>query len=284
MVKKCWAMTVLMIMIFTSAFSACSRPLSTQAIIIKTADAREDVSSVKLDCRLGFDVSGSSAMTLNADMSGAIDSVSQNMQMLVTMTMNAPSLPVPGFEAVNPEISAFIVNGWMYMSLSGMPGIEKTWMKSPVEEGAWEPQDSAGAMTDLLVGATEVTQLGTEPVDGVECYILQLDVDFDKLLEAGLSSLSGAGMGLDDLGAQSEELDNLLRNIEMKEWVGSEDFLLRKAEMSFSLNPSELGIPDIPAGSSLFLSLSYHFYDYNVPVEIVLPQEALGAEEVPSMN
>jgi hypothetical protein len=280
MIKKFCVAIALVIMVFSGALSACSRPLSTQAIIVRTADARDQVSSVKMDGRLDFDVSGTSAVSLSADMSGSIDSAAKRMQMLVAMSMNAPSLPEFGVATSNLNFSVYIVDGWVYVSLGGILGMDKTWMKSPVEEGAWESQDSAGAMTGLLVGAIEVTQLDMEPVDGVDCYVLQLDVDFDKLLEAGLSPLSGAGLDLDNLGVESEELGRLFQNIELKEWVGSKDFLLRKAEMSFSLDPSELGIPGVPAGS-VSLNLSYHFYDYNVPVDIVLPQEALAAEELP---
>ena len=81
------------------------------------------------------------------------------------------------------RMEMYVLDGWVYMKMAApdVPSPMSGWMKFQVPAGYWEDQDVAAQQLDLLESTFEVELLGTDVVDGIECYKLRVTPDLEKL-------------------------------------------------------------------------------------------------------
>ncbi|MDD1713461.1 MAG: hypothetical protein LUQ69_09885, partial [Methanoregulaceae archaeon] len=90
-------------------------------------------------------------------------------------------------------------------------------------------------------------------------------------------------------GLDPAQLDpaKLIKNLSMKEWVAKDTYLPQKSEVELVMEISGQDIsPSAASAGTITLNLKagISFYDYNLPVSITVPPEALVAKEVPAKS
>jgi len=168
----------------------------------------------------------------------------------------------------------YLVGDWMYMKME-MPGLPPeimgTWFKmqmTDVELGdLWEQQNIAGQQFDLLADFTDVELLGTEMVNGVECYKLQVTPDIETLwawaqMQEGMEGL--------DPGLDPEEV---ITDFSYVLWVAKDTYFTVKTVVEMTMTVE---------GESMGMAVTVLVFDINEPVTIELPPEAEAAEELPT--
>ncbi len=214
-------------------------------------------------------------MSLSADGTGVIDRVNREMQMTMDMTMSASE---EGEQEMSME--TYIVDEWVYMKMS-IPEVGEQWMKTKLTPEMWQTQQQIEQTMELLQTATEVKFLGSEAVDGVQCYVFDIIPDVGKLVEYLSEQQGMQGVDLEDIENLEELFENM--SISTKAWIAEDSLFLTKstANMLMDMTPDDVGAtPEDFDRATMDLSTVMTVYGYNQPVSIELPAEALEAVEI----
>jgi hypothetical protein len=214
-------------------------------------------------------------MTLLADTTGVVDNKDREIQIAMNMNMDIPG---QGTQTVATELYA--VGGWIYMKIS-IPSMGDQWMKTAFTEEIWGLQNQFAQQLALLETAQEVSLVGRETVRGIDCYVVEVKPNTEALGNLIAQQAGGAPGDLDlELLLQTG-----LKDTSIKEWIAVDNNLLMKSTLALGMevNASDLGAEE---GSfdklTMDINMDFEAYDYNQPVTVELPQEALNAQEVPS--
>lgn len=281
--KKLLLLSLALVLSFSLvAFVGCGEELSQEEIdqiIANITSAEYNTVSFDIDMSMSLKVSGGSdagTMTADAVGSGAMDMVNEGAQMTMDMALDIPEV---GEQDVSAQI--YFVDGWMYMGMD-IPELGAQWMKMEADEAMWPQPDPLEQQMELWEGAIEVKSLGTETVNGVECYVYEMIPDMGVLSDMLAQEMSGMGMDLMDFA--QFDLSDMYKEFSVKEWLAQDSYLPMKIDIKVVM---EVEAGDFGATGDDFdkttmdVEMNMDFYDYNQPVSIVLPPEALDAEEMP---
>ncbi len=236
--------------------------------------AGDDMDTCQFDLEMAIDmlmqVEGEMVdMALTTDGTGALDVPGEKMYMDVSMV-----LEIPEIDDMEMEMEVYVVDDWVYAGTS-IFGLPPSWVKTPVQAGDWEELDITSQQVDLLLDV-EVELVGTDTVDGIECYVLEVIPDMEKVW--ALLAFAGAGEALpSDL-----DLDELINDMSFTQWIAKDTYFTLKTSMDLivELTPESLGMEaegDFDATAEMALVITLH--NVNEPVTVELPPEALEAEE-----
>jgi hypothetical protein len=246
-------------------------------IIAGALTASYDTVSFEMELPMTVEVTGGSdpgTMTADTGGTGAIDIANEAMWMNMSIDVSVPGV---GSQSISAEI--YILEGWMYSGME-IPDLGEQWVKMELTEEMWQQQDEVGRYVELLATAIEVDYKGTGTANGVECYVFEIEPDMDTLNALMLQETSG--MGVVDLSGVN--LSDLYKKITVKEWLAKDDYRLQRAEIEIvmEMRPADVGATsDDFDKMTMEIDLTMRFFDYNQPVSVVLPPEALDAEEIP---
>jgi hypothetical protein len=279
--KKLLLLSLALVLSFSLvAFVGCKEKLPQEEIdqIIAGATAASyDTVSFDMDLPMTVKAEGGSEPgTMNADMSGsgAIDIPNRAMQMTMGMEL---SMSGEGSQEMDAEV--YVLDGWMYTGMD-IPGLGENWMKMELTELAWQQQVQVDQYVELLATAVEVDYKGTETVNGVECYVFEIEPNMATLTDLLQQETSSLGM----MDLSGLDVAELYQELSVKEWLAKDSYLLQRTEVEMTL---EIRPGDVGATSNDFekmsveLKMAMRFYAYNQPFTVVLPPEALDAEEMP---
>lgn len=243
-----------------------------EEILTRSASATAAADTYKFEVQMSVGVeaqggSGAGEAAISSNSTGIIDNVDEEMQISMDISMETPD----GGQDISMEL--YFVGEWMYLKM-GMPGVGDEWMKEPVDTALMGSMDQVAQQLALLQAAANVRLLGRESVRGVDCYVIEVEPSADAL--ASYLSQSGTPMESMDMS----ELAYLFEDMAVRYWIGEDDYLLRKSTMDMHLDASAA---DMGASEEDFermvmdLNTEFEAYDYNEPVSIEVPEEALGA-------
>ena len=283
MLRRIVAMSLVLVVVFS--FAACAGGPSAQEIIAGVTESLDDITSHQFDMDMTMDIAGEAEgeafeMTMTTGFSGALDL--ENRQMRADITM---SMALLGEDEMEMEMGMemYIIDDMGYV-MTDMLGMEPTWMKSEISEADWgEVSEGVGlaeSQLELLQGA-QVEVIGSEKVKGIDCYVLQLTPDMGQLWQTVMEQAEVAG---EEILPEVDEifLEEVFRSFSVKQWVAKDTYFITKAEidMVMELTPEAMGFPEEEGEMTMNITISYLAYDYNEPVSIELPPEALEALDV----
>ncbi|MBI4267668.1 MAG: hypothetical protein HY662_02670 [Chloroflexi bacterium] len=278
--KRALALSFALILALSIAVVGCAKELSAQEIIDKTlaASASAEVFNFDTDMTMSLEVTGGTdpgKMNMLTDMSGYADSKNKELQM--TMNMN---LDVLGELSQNISADMYMVDDWVYMKLD-MLGIGEQWVKTKLSEEQWEQQNQFAQQVDFLKTAAEITLAGSEKVDDVDSYVLEVKPDMQMLTDWFLAmQQQQPGVDLSQI-----DLAKMFKTVSIKEWIDKKSFLPVKAEVVLGLEvlPEDIeATPEDFEKMTLSLEVDMKFHDFGTRTRVELPQEALNAQELPA--
>jgi hypothetical protein len=193
-----------------------------------------------------------------------------------SMKMVMAQLVVPTGDEGNSSalaIEEYILNDTVYIKVDG------NWTAFRLTEpNLWAQQDEARQQLELL-NRSEMALLGSEAVDGQDCYKIRVVPDMQSYARVAEEQL-GPSVG-------HLNMSQFYKNSTMDViyWVREKDNLLAKTEMfmTFNLIPESLGStaqgPD-SREMQMAVHLIFRFMDFNQPVRDLLPAAARGTEAV----
>jgi len=233
-------------------------------------------------------------MVMESNGSGVVDNINKSMMMVMSMCMNMSgimeantsedtngnlsenvSLDIP--ETICMETEMYIINNTIYMKMdkSAILPNQSQWLKQEMTEADWTSKDLQGQQMELL-NCSNVTLLDDAKVNGVDCYVLKLVPDekcWESLMNQSLMEQAEKAM---EMRNTSDVLNQSLSNMTITEWIAKDTKFVMKSEAAVDMTIS----PDTEEEAKVAMDYTMTFYDYNVPVTIVLPPEAENAMDI----
>ena len=250
-----------------------------QDVLTNTMAAMEKMTSYKADYDLKMDMemSGSqedAKMTMDASGVAVTEVKSQKTQMTMDMNMN-----IPGEDAQQISVEIYSVEGWQYYKIE-VPGEDVQWMKKKNPNVL--SSDQVSQLTALMKTSTESTLLEKQTINGINCYVLAIEPDMAALLQWLMSQqASELTSGMD---FSKFDLSKIVKSFGVKYWIAKKNYQLIKteADMNMFFDAETLGLsPDETGSMTMSMMMAMSFSDFNKPVNIEVPIEALNTEEVP---
>jgi hypothetical protein len=210
---------------------------------------------------------------MTIDGTGGVDIGNERMEMHMDMTLILPNQNKQGM-----ALALYIVDGWVYQK-SLIPIIGEKWTKKELTSEIWATQNYVYPQIALLATAEEVSLLSTEAVRGVPCHVVEITPGIEALAE--LVAVQQAP-GTEDVDFSQLGLDDLFREISIKQWIAIDTGLLMRSEVHVLI---EITPQDADAANANYKQLNLDFnllfdaYTYNDVVVIDLPEAALTATE-----
>jgi len=135
------------------------------------------------------------------------------------------------------------------------------WIKAEIlgHESFWETGDPVDDQVSVLENSLEWLTAGSGEVKGVDCHILEVVPDFDKLCDV--------------LDLEEDMSGVLFEDIALRFWISKADYFPTKMDLSMTMRDPETDT-----------AYEWHqetvLYDHNKPLDIQLPPEAQSATEV----
>ncbi len=285
--KKILTMSLVLVMVLS--FTACAEETeeevelpSAQEIVDGVIESLDEIRTYQFN----MDMTGGMAAeaegeayeaTMVMDLDGVLDL--ENRQMKTDMTVSVEGLP--GLDKTETGIEMYLVGDMVYIMMD-VPEAVPMWFKLEMPEGYWGEMSPVESQIELLEAA-QVKVIGSETIEGTDCYVLQLTPDMEQLWQLAMQQPRLPGEEV--LGVAEEFLQEMFTSFSVKQWISKDTYFLIKAEIdmvfvSTELTAEAMGLQEgvsLPTDISMVL-LSYN---YNQPVSIVLPPEAEEAIEVP---
>jgi len=271
-------LSVLVLALMTSLLVGCADKELTQDDIEQLVNdvlvANAEVETVKFDMNTTtkMEMIGGpqpDGATMVGEGTGAIDSTNREMQLIMDMDID-----VPGKTKQSMPMESYLVDGWMHIKVS----IEEKgaqWMKMQLPDEMWDSQSQINQQIEFLETAEEVNFLGTEDVNGTDCYVVEM-VPSAEALNKMLSQIQMPDIEGTDLSQFN--FADMIKDMSFKQWIAQDGYLIMKSEthVVMEISPEDVGanveeFQKITADQSAVMI----FYDYNEPVSIELPAEAL---------
>jgi hypothetical protein len=277
-VKIILALSLALVLSFTLV--GCGEELPQEEIdriIENVTNAQFDTVKMDMDMSITVKVEGgaeSGEMTMLGGGTGAMDMANREMQMAMNMTTDIPEL---GEQEITMEY--YLVGGWMYTSVD-IPELGEQWMKMEVTEEVWQQQSRVDQQIDVLKTAVEIKSLPDESVGGTDCYVFEVVPTVEAL--GGLLSQQTSPMGGMDFG--EFDIADWFKEMSIKEWIAKDSYQVMKTEigMVMQISPADVGASEADFDRMIMdMETGMRFYEYNQPVSITLPPEALDAPEMP---
>lgn len=239
--------------------------------------------NTSMDMNIPNDEFGEGPISTSMVATGVVDY--ENFDMMMQMSMTTGMLSQP--HAPKPmEMAHYLISGVYYMK-TDIPSEGEAWLKYDIPEEYWEDYsnqiDQMEQQIDLLEYA-DVELLGTEIVNGIECYVLDVQADFAKFFEAMLQQPEIGSILADDEYPSFEEF---ISDYSYTSWISKDEYFLIKYETSYRLDmdSESMGLPpEETFDMSMEMEATAVISNHNQPVSIELPAEALNAEEVPMFD
>lgn len=206
---------------------------------------------------------------------GVVDRESKNMGLEMTTTMGVSGR----ISTVGSRAKMYCMNDSLYIKTSiGISEVPSTWLKMQMTEERWDSQNQLDEYFELL-NSSEVEVLGSEKINGTDCYAFKVIPHNEMLWEMMVNEPA--------MSKQMQETNRSeikIKNSSAKFWVAKETYFPVRTEigMKVKLDSEALNITsqeDITAEMDLEVKVNYH--NYNEPVDVSLPQEAKDAVSAP---
>jgi hypothetical protein len=246
-------------------------------IVTNVTTAKYDTVKLDMDISMAMTLEGGDEpgeIAMVGDGTGVIDMASEEMHMAMNMSMDIPEL---GEQEMGTEV--YLVGEWMYTSVNVLEMGEQ-WIKMKLSEEIWQQQSQIKQQIELLKTAVTVDYLGSEVVNGTDCYVFEVVPTVEALGE--LLSQQAYGMGGMDLGQLN--LADLFKEMSIKYFIAKDSYQVTKAEVAavMEMRPADVGATEADFEKmTIDMNTGTRFYDYNQPVSIDLPEAALDAVEMP---
>ena len=294
MLRKLVVLSLVLVMVLT--LTACKGEVgsdtslpSLEEIINKAVAAQGDAQTFKLNMDITMDMVGESEgeifeVNMVASSAGEMDIPNEKLMLDMNMTMDMEDMALPDEGTMEVSMAMYMIDNMLYM-MTDIPDIGPMWIKYEIDmpEEIWEQVDQTKYQIELLEEAVEVELAGSEVVGGVDCYVLELNPDMEKLWQLMMQQMEDVGgIGGGELDIDPTLLQDMFRDFSVKQWVAKDTYLLARAvvDMSLEFNAEAMGGTAEEGNVTMDMSLDMLAYDYNQPVSIVLPPEAAAAMDI----
>ena len=275
--KTMLIMALVVVMVLT--FVSCTKTPSAQEIIDGVIAAQGEIKTYQLELDMTMNTTGEVGGETFEELvimnnSGTLDL--ENQQAKFIMAVDAA-------DEGAVEVEAYISDGTMYSKV-GLVGEEAMWTKEEMSVEMWERMTEVSGYDRFqeLLKTAQVEVTGSEKVNGVDCYVLQLTPDLAQLFQTATDPSGGTGAGGRVPPMPEEFVEDIFSSYSVKTWIAKDDYFLMKVELDVAVEstPELMEYIGDEGKISMDITIDYLAYDFNEPASIELPPEAEAAVEM----
>lgn len=261
----------------TSPQSPAGVPISMEELVGKMSKATESLSTETMDFEGSmememsggsYDALGGGSLTFDIDGNAEFDYA--NKKSRIIMNIDSPFLSFYG--GGEQEMTIYLIDSVIYV-LSQSPSTEDQWIRMEMEGDIWSETQINSQMTEVFE-FVEGRAIGDEVINGKSTYIVEITPDIRKIMEY-IMDFQLVGYPSSDLDEQIELIEDSIKSLSLRMWVGTDDSLLYKIDLSMDMefvDESTSGYEKVTFSADLVAE-----FDHNVPVDIQLPTAAENA-------
>ena len=271
-----------------SGLTYSSTTTKAQTIVDKTLSALTQVKSYQLDTDITNTykvIDGSTIDTTEWKGTKLVNVSKQEME----MNMTIPEIySGTNFDA---SLEMYFKDGVEYLKTVAT-GLSQPnpWTKTQLNNTLWNRETQIPYLTELLKTATQSSSLENEKVNGVDCYVMTITPSVQTIIDFVVSQEQPFGPQLDVMwgGGIPVIRPDAYQSGSIKLWIVMDTYLPLKVEINADFQ-GNVGGGSIPTSSTPYTPTTnpvdssfqgqLDFSNYNQPVSIQVPQEALNAEE-----
>ncbi len=272
--KKLLLLLALMVVAFSGCLEEKPSPEELKAMMIESVEEIE-TAAFTLDMEQTIKVinhseTNRSLRTMTFETSSAGFGVLNVTDHAMKMTMVTTTSSEETGEIVS-EMEVYMKGDTMYTNVDG------NWTKMPgMPEEMWDQQNQVKTQAELL-NASQIKLAGSEKVNGEAAYKVKVIPDtetFTMILSQQMGSMPFYTMNMTEIFEESD--------MEWTTWISKESHLPLKNHvyLELTMTADMMGLPVSEMGDvemDLESDSTVVYSDYNVPVEIVVPEEAMAA-------
>jgi hypothetical protein len=217
-------------------------------------------------------------ITTHIKYNGVLDIANKKLRIAMTL-----GIDVPGHGKQEFIGDGYVINGWQYIHTKGSD--TESWVKKECSDELLETRNQFCQQVGLLKAATDITFLGSEKVDGIDCYILLFKPDTAAL--AKYLQYCESQPQQTEAVFEGDDLIKMFKAFEIKEWITRDEYLPMKLDGNIDIETTSLVIMPWGVGwggeyanFAENIKMQTKFKDFNQPVDIELPAEALQAKQI----
>jgi len=282
------AFVLLLVLTFVAALIGCggAKPMTAEQIRDAVIRARDNMKTVRMDA----DMQGNGTIDMRIEgtdyhitfftigntttESDIENEKSHRLSQTHSKFEYPPELQDLGNESPITDVTteSYLIYNVMYTK-SYTAETTTTWTKQKFTEGSWETLNQMAQQMDMLKSAP-VELLGSEQLDGIDCYVLSITPDMAEMYQTMMQNISGTGKWLSKIF----DFKEMIKNASMTMLVAKDTFFVMKDEMKMTLVLNQESM-HLPLGdTNLEMKMDYEIvtrdYDHNKPVTITPPTEA----------
>lgn len=247
--------------------------------------AVKNVTTLNLDTvfNMTMDVTGGThpgTTTLKENSTSLVDVPAKKMSTQLNLTVD---LPNQGTQNITAQM--YGADGWLYAE-TNLPLIGNQWFKTQLPNDQWAKQSGTDNLSQFLESAVKVELTGSEVVNNVDCYVLNITPNMTVLNDWMSQEMHSQQSGMD---LSQIDLAKAVKDFSVKEWVAKDSKLPVQQQITLQaqITPSDfLTTPTTTQASFENLTLNVNgtvnYSGYGQAVNIVVPSDALNAQQFPS--
>ena len=272
--KKLLLLLALMIVAFSGCVEEKPSPEELKAMMIESVEKVETATftmdmdqSIKM---VNHSETNRTLRTMNFETISEGEGVLNVSARAMKMTMTTTTISDETGE-VATEMEMYMKNDTVYTNVDG------NWTRMPgMPEEMWDQQNQVKVQAELL-NASEIELAGSDKVNGEAAYKVRVVPDmetFTMILNQQMGSMPLYAFNMTEIFEESE--------MEWTTWISTESHLPLKVQMSMELTLTS-DLMNLPVGEMNDIEMEIKsestvvYFDYNEPVDIVVPEEAMAA-------
>ena len=284
MKKTAMGFTLVVMLSFLTVAGCAGDPMSEEAMqrtVEEIITANASIETTAFDLTMAVNVEARSAegverVTVSGAGSGIVDNTNKRMHVALQQTQD-----VEGEGAVDTSTELYVADDWMYIGVA-LGDARTEWLKMRMPEGMWQQQDQVAQQVELLKAADEVNYRGTENVNGVKCYVVEIVPDMASVLQM-MQQAQGQMSSVGGIDLSNMDLGQMVKQMSMTQYIAIDGYLFMRTDehVVMELTPAALGVPDDEFEVIVEeVTTTLVFRDHNEPATIQMPQGALTATQI----
>ncbi len=279
--KAFYVITALLLIILLTPAVSCSQggvqepaaqEISAANVADRVQEASKNLKTYHLDMEMTMGMKGvvngeSGDINMSAKSDGAVDLVVKKMGMEMAMSMKGKGGDTTIDEVM--KLSTYIIDNMMYTGTTDAQG-KTQWQRKQAPSSTWQNQVDQQIK---LLKSSKILYLKSEKVQGVPCYVVELDPDLDTLwgIMMQQSALSQTGMDIPNM-------KDAVKKVTYKYWLNKDTLFMTKGYgyVEMELTAAQLGQGNT-GQLKMVVELTIDFNKLNESVDITLPAGAKGS-------
>ncbi|HEY49598.1 MAG TPA: hypothetical protein G4O13_06090 [Dehalococcoidia bacterium] len=259
--------------------------LSGFEIADRLLESSQDINSYEMDMNFTMD--------MKMKMEGEVFDASIEMEAELATDIDAEAIKIDmimlveatGEESVDISLESYVLGDAQWIKMEA-PGEPDEWQMMVMPPDYSDPMLIMDPQFDVLEGS-KFNLLGTEVIEGEDCYIMEVIATEETFLQALLDQQQlGQQYNHQPIDFSTMLMSKLyteFMDISMTQWVTKDTYLLKKVDMSLDLHMSKeslakfgIPIPEETEDFEIYMAMDIDMIvsNYNLPLLIELPTEA----------